>query len=93
MFYRKWKVKNIVVSDVQSAGYLEAFLIKHGVLFFLHASTVLGMCNVLMGFKSKQQSVWSNVFWYIQVCIFCKLSQYTIYWDKTKMLKNFLWTK
>ena len=34
MFYRKWKVKNVVVLDVQSATHLEAFLIKQGVLFF-----------------------------------------------------------
>ena len=33
MFYRKWKIKNVIVLDVQSAAYLEAFLIKQGMLF------------------------------------------------------------
>ena len=33
MFYRKWKIKNVVVLDVRSAAHLEAFLIKQGVLF------------------------------------------------------------
>ena len=40
-------------------------------------------------FKNKQKSVWSNVFWYVKVCIFWKCIQYTIYWDKTQMLKKF----
>ena len=40
-------------------------------------------------FKNKQKSVWSNVFWYVKVCILWKCSQYTIHWDKTQMLKRF----
>ena len=40
-------------------------------------------------FKNKQKSVWSNVFRYAKVCIFWKCFQYTIHWDKTKMLKKF----
>ena len=44
-------------------------------------------------FKNKQKRVWSNVFWYVKVCIFWKCIQYTIHWDKTQMLKNFLPTK
>ena len=40
-------------------------------------------------FKNKQKSVWSNVFWYVKVCVFQKCIQYTIYWDKTQMLKKF----
>ena len=35
MFYRKWKIKNIIL-DMRSATLLEAFLIKQGVLFFAH---------------------------------------------------------
>ena len=38
-------------------------------------------------FKNKQKSVWSNVFWYVNVCIFWKC-QYTIHWDKTNVKKN-----
>ena len=44
-------------------------------------------------FKYKQKSVWSNVFWYINICIFRKCIQYTIHWDKTRMLKNILLDK
>ena len=39
-------------------------------------------------FKNKQKSVWSNVFWYVKVCIFWKCIQYTIHWDKIQMLKT-----
>ena len=35
MFYRKWKIKNIIL-DMRSATLLEAFLIKQSVLFFAH---------------------------------------------------------
>ena len=40
-------------------------------------------------FKNKQISVWSNVLWYVKVCIFWKCIQYTLHWDKTQMLKKF----
>ena len=39
-------------------------------------------------FKNNQKSVWSNVFWYVKVCIFWKCIQYTIRWDKIEMLKK-----
>ena len=29
--------------------------------------------------KNKQKNVWSNVFWYVKVCIFWKCIQYTIH--------------
>ena len=38
-------------------------------------------------FKNKQKSVWSNVVWYVKVCIFWKCLQYTTHWDKKQMLK------
>ena len=41
-------------------------------------------------FKNKQKSVWSNDFWYGKVCIFWNCIQYTIYWNKTQMLKKIL---
>ena len=44
-------------------------------------------------FKNKQNSVWINVSWYVKLCIFWKCIQYTIQWDKTPILKNFLRTK
>ena len=39
--------------------------------------------------KSSNKSVWSNVFWYLKVCMLWKCIQYTIHWDKTEMLKEF----
>ena len=38
--------------------------------------------------KTSNKSVWSNVFWYVEICIFLKCIQYTIHWDKTQMLKK-----
>ena len=32
--------------------------------------------------KTSSKSVWSNVFWYVELCIFWKCIQYTIYWYK-----------
>ena len=40
-------------------------------------------------FKNKQKSVWSNVFWFVKVCIFWKCFQHTIDWDKREILKKF----
>ena len=40
-------------------------------------------------FKNKQKSIWSNVFWYVKVCIYRKCIQFTIHWDKIWMLKKF----
>ena len=34
--------------------------------------------------KNKQKSVWSNVFWYIEIYLFWKFIQYTILWNKIK---------
>ena len=44
MFYRKWKIKNVIVLDLRSATHFEAFLMKQGMLS-LHISNVLGMCR------------------------------------------------
>ena len=37
--------------------------------------------------ETSNKSVWSNVFWYVKVCIFWKCIQYTIHWDKTNLKK------
>ena len=44
VLYRKWKIKSIIVLDMQSAAHLEAFWIKQCMLF-LHLSNVVGMCS------------------------------------------------
>ena len=43
--------------------------------------------------NTSNKNVWSNVFWNLKVGIFWKCIQYTIHWDKTQMLKNFLRSK
>ena len=45
--------------------------------------------RLLTIFKKSNKSVWSNVFWYVKVCIFWKCIRYTIHWDKTQLLKKF----
>ena len=45
--------------------------------------------NAFGDFKSKQKSVWINVFPYVKVAIFWKCIQYTIHQDKTQILKKF----
>ena len=45
--------------------------------------------RLLTVLKTSNKSVWSNIFWYVIVCIFCKCIQYMIYWDKTQMVKKF----
>ena len=39
--------------------------------------------------EASNKSVWSNVFWCVQLCIFWKCIQYTIHWNKTQILKTF----
>ena len=39
-------------------------------------------------FKKSNENVRNNVFWYVKVYTFWKFIQYTIYWDKTQMLKK-----
>ena len=38
--------------------------------------------------ETSSRSVWSNIFWYVKVCIFWMCIQYTIHWDKTQILKQ-----
>ena len=47
----------------------------------------------LLILKTSNKSVWSNVFWYIKVCIFWKCIQYTVHWDRTQMLKKIILEK
>ena len=44
--------------------------------------------------KTSNKSLWTNVFWYVKVCIFWKCIQYTtLYIEIKQMLKKFLRTK
>ena len=43
--------------------------------------------------EQQNRTVWSNVLWYIKVCVFWKCIQYTIHWAKTQILKKFLFEK
>ena len=37
--------------------------------------------------KISNKSVWRKVFWYVEACIFWKLTEYTIHWDNTSVKK------
>ena len=39
--------------------------------------------------ETSSKTVWSNVSWYVIICIFWKCIQYTIHWDKTQTLNKF----
>ena len=39
--------------------------------------------------KTSSKIVWRNAFWYVKICICWMCIQYTIHWDKTKILKKF----
>ena len=57
-------------------------------LYFCLKKTLKDTLKTFDDFKNKQKSVWSNTFWYAKACIFWKCIQYTIFWDKTQMLKK-----
>ena len=44
--------------------------------------------KVFYDLKNKKESVWSNVIWYVKVCIFWKYIRHTIHCDKSQMLEN-----
>ena len=39
--------------------------------------------------ETSNESVWSNVFWYVKVCIFWECIQYSIPWHKKQFSKKF----
>ena len=45
--------------------------------------------RLLMILKTTNESAWSNIFLYVEVCMFWECVQYTKHWDKTEMLKKF----
>ena len=55
-----------------------------GVFFFHHHICFLDTLKAFEEFKNKQKSVWSNVFWYAEVCIIN-----TLYIEVKHMLKKF----
>ena len=56
--------------------------------WFVKKAKVKDTLKAFDDFKNKQKSVWSNVFWYVKVCIFWKSIQCTIHGDKTQVLKK-----
>ena len=45
-------------------------------------------CRLLTTLEISNKNIWSNVFWYVKVCIFWKCIRFTIHWDKTQILKK-----
>ena len=58
-------------------------------LFVLYTVNLRNLLIECPNEVNKHKSVWSNVWWYVKVCIFWKCIQYTIHWDETQMLKKF----
>ena len=55
------------------------------------SENIFVMPEILSGAWKKNilSLVWSNVFWYVKVCIFWKCIQYTIHCDTMQMLRKF----
>ena len=64
-------------------------MLRNSLHIILSILMVKDTLNAFNDFKNKQKSVWSNVFWYVKVCVFWKCVQYNIHWDKTEILKKF----
>ena len=60
VFYRKWKMKNVVVLGVRSAAHLEAFWIKQGVLFLAR----LCFRRVQRRARTIARIIWRNLIWW-----------------------------
>ena len=60
MFYRKWKIKNVVVLDMWSATHLEVFLVKQGMLF---------LARLCFGHVQRHVHAIAPLIW--QILIFC----------------------
>ena len=58
-------------------------------MLVLQRLRVLKIHRTLSTILKSSKGVWSNVFWYVKVCIFWKYIQYTIHWDKTNFKKDF----
>ena len=65
MLYLEWitEVKNWgnMLSNVALVSHYQKILVRFK-----------GTLKAFNDFKNKQKSIWSNVFWYLKVCIFCK---------------------
>ena len=66
--------------EILSTGFYCIILLKRLLCLRIHwrLSTILETSN---------KGMWSNVFWYVKVCIFWNCIQYTIHWDKTNIKK------
>ena len=71
-----WQVR--LIKEKEASGKIDS--LAKSLQIHWRLSTILETSN---------KSVWSNVFWYVKVCIFWKCIQYTIHWDKTQMFKKF----
>ena len=74
------------VSSVLSSAWLHRsnFALKRKI--FIKILKILWRLSTIL--KTSNKGIWSDVFWYVKVCIFCKCIQYTIHWDKIETLKK-----
>ena len=43
---------------------------------------------IFFSLRIQPKTLWSNIFWYVKLCIFWKCFPYIIHWGKTQMLKK-----
>ena len=79
--------KPIISKIANSQKKINAFL-KCLMHFFFKDMTLRIYWRLSKILKTSNQSIWSNLFWYVKVCIFWKCIQYTVHSDKTQMLKT-----
>ena len=74
--------------------YFRAFSVSHQVILrsilysYITENSFKDALKLFDDFKNKQESVWSNDFWYVKVYISWKGIQCSIHWNKIQMLKN-----
>ena len=88
--YSSTKYLTAITSVFNKAELLERVVVKHQLAIPISLEKYWrihwGFLTIL---KTSNKSVWSNVFWYVKVCLLWKCIQYTIQWDKTLMLRKF----
>ena len=79
--------KNISSCSLASVKQFFSNLFKNNFIKY-NKNKLKDTLKVFDDFKNKQKNAGSNVFRYVQACIFWKRIQYTIHWDKTWILKK-----
>ena len=77
----------INISSCFSVKYMRGCELRHFSILTITVLRIHWKLSTIL--KTSNKIIWSNVFWYVKVCVFWKCIQYTIHWNKTQMLKRF----